>query len=220
MNLEIINKALNFIFPPVCGLCGKISKTYLCESCKIKIKDMELNELKEYEKKDFKYHFYIFEYKDIIRDKIISYKFQDDSYLFRFFSEIILDNKILCEFINKYDYIIAVPIHKKRLKKRGYNQSALIAKEFSKKLNVTYIENILVKVKNIKPQSSLNKKQRCENIKGAYILKHSDNENILKDKKVLIFDDIYTTGNTVNECSKILNSTGCKEISIITIAKD
>ena len=119
--------------------------------------------------------------------------------------------------IKQYDIIIPVPLHKKRRKKRGYNQSELIAKELSKKLNIQLHRNILYKCINNPPQSSLNQEERKHNIKNAYILK---NKKLINNKNILVFDDIYTTGNTVNECSKLLKSAKVNNIGVLTIAKD
>lgn len=121
--------------------------------------------------------------------------------------------------MKKYDIILIVPISKQRKKERGYNQSELIAKEISKIISVKIAKNKIIKIKNIQPQSTLNKQQRAENIKQAYKLKNVEN---IKNKKILIFDDIYTTGSTVNECARILNEAGInrKNIGVLTIAKD
>ena len=75
----------------------------------------------------------------------------------------------------------------------------------------------MIKTKNIQPQSTLKKEDRITNIENVYSI--TNNENI-KDESVLLFDDIYTTGSTVNECSRILKQAGAKNIGILTIAKD
>ena len=77
--------------------------------------------------------------------------------------------------------------------------------------------NILEKTKNAVPQSSLNKAQRLKNLENAYKLKKEIN---IQDQKILIFDDVFTTGTTANECAKIIKTIGNNKISIFTIAKD
>lgn len=114
--------------------------------------------------------------------------------------------------LKSYDIIIPVPLHKKRLLERGYNQTELIAK----KLGIKVETNCLIKIKNIKPQSTKNAEERKKDIKNTYILK---NEKKIKGKKVLLFDDIYTTGSTANECIKtIIKATN--KIGFLSIAKD
>lgn len=209
---------LNLCYPNVCGVCEKISNEYICNKCRAKIKQYKKSYVKEYvNNKNFNMYAYIFIYDGIIRKKIIKYKFLNSPYLYKFFSNIILDDLKLVDYIKNFDIIIPVPIHKKRKKKRGYNQSELIAKEISKKLKIQLQLNVLYKNVNNSPQSTLNQEQRKYNTKDVYILK---NKELIKNKNILIFDDIYTTGNTVNECSKIIRNAQVNNIGVLTIAKD
>ena len=93
----------------------------------------------------------------------------------------------------------------------------MIAKEIANLINIEYNNKCLYKIKNITEQSKLNKKQRETNIEGAYELKRA---NKLKNKKIILLDDIYTTGSTANECCKILKQANIAKIDILTIAKD
>ena len=79
------------------------------------------------------------------------------------------------------------------------------------------MNNCLIKTKNIVEQSKLNKEERKQNIQGVYELK---NKKLVKNKKILLIDDIYTTGSTVNECSKILSQGEPTEIGVLVLAKD
>ena len=99
---------------------------------------------------------------------------------------------------------------------RGYDQSLIIAKELSENIGIDLKKNVLIKVIDNKPQSVLKRYERLKNIKNVYKIEDAE----IKDKKILLFDDIYTTGSTVNECSRILKEAGAKEICILTIAKD
>ena len=217
---NFIEKILDLIFPPVCGICNKEINTYLCGKCEKEINKITCVGENRYDNKYFSTHMYLFKYEGIIRNKIISYKFNDKPYLYKTFCEIFVKNKKVCEFLKKYDIIISVPMYKKKKNQRGYNQSELIAKETAKKVeNIEYRNDILIKIKNTARQSSLNKEQRKENIKNAYLIKSSNKEYIL-NKNILIFDDIYTTGSTANECAKMLKEAGAKNIGILTIAKD
>ena len=140
-------------------------------------------------------------YDGIIRKLLIKYKFNEKTYLYKIFTKNLKNNKKICLLFEKYDIIIPVPISKKREKERGYNQSLLISREISKQLNIECNNQILFKFKNTQPQSSLTKEERMENAKNVYYIKYEDK---IKNKKILLVDDIYTTGSTVNECSKIL----------------
>ena len=213
----MLENILNLIYPNVCGFCGEISKECLCLKCEIKLKKYQINLIR---KNSFRYIdelFCIFKYEDIIRDTIIKYKFQNKAYIYKTFSKIILKNKKICGFLKKYDIIIPVPISKKRKLKRGYNQTELIAKEIAKYTHLKMENKVLLKNKNIVTQSLLNKKKREQNVKNAFYIKNV--ERIL-NKKILIFDDIFTTGSTVLECAKIFKKIRTKEIGVLTIAKD
>ncbi len=213
----MLNNILELIYPNVCGICGKICKESLCKRCAIEIEKYEINLVNKNKKMYFNESMHIFKYNEMIRQRLIEYKFQDKSYMYKTFAKIILKNKKVCGFLEKYDIIIPVPIHKKRRLKRGYNQTELIAKEICKNISLELKTDVLIKQKNIKAQSELNKNERKQNIKNAFEIK---NINEIIDKKILLFDDIYTTGSTVNECSKILKKAGAKQIGVVTIAKD
>ena len=215
---KFIEKILDLIFPPVCGICNKKINTYLCEKCEKEINKITCVGENRYDNKYFSTHMYLFKYEGIIRNKIISYKFNDKPYLYKTFCEFIVKNKKVCEFLKKYDIIISVPMYKKKKNQRGYNQSELIAKETAKKVeNIEYRNDILIKIRNTAKQSSLNKEQRKENLKNAYVV---NNKEYILNKNILIFDDIYTTGSTANECAKMLKEAGAKDVGILTIAKD
>ena len=163
-------------------------------------------------------HVYLFKYEGKIRQKIIDFKFNEKPYLKNGFAMLFLQNKEMYSYLNKYDIIIPVPIHKYKEKNRGYNQSELIAKQISKSLkNVKLEKNIIKKIVNNKQQSTLNLKDRKENVKNVY--KVLDNKKII-GKNIILFDDVYTTGSTVSECSKVLKQAGAKKVAAVTIAKD
>lgn len=129
-----------------------------------------------------------------------------------------MSNKKIVDFINNYEIILPVPIHKKRLNGRGYNQSELLAREISRKLkNIQFFNKLLIKTENNVAQSTLTKEERILNVKNIYKVQ---NNNLIKEKSIILLDDIYTTGNTVNECSRLLKKNGAREIGIFTISKD
>ena len=215
--MNFINSALDYFFPPICGMCGEINENYICNNCYENIKKIKKCVINEYNNRNFSKHLYIFRYEGIIRNKIIEYKFEDKGYLYKMFEKIILSDKKTCNFIKKYDVIIPVPISKKRKKKRGYNQSELVANELAQKLNQDIWTDIIIKKKDNKPQSELNKLERIKNVEDIYEI----NKPIeVKNKKVLLLDDIYTTGSTVNEIARKLKQNQTQEIGVITLAKD
>ena len=219
IKIGYIEQIINLVFPPVCGFCNTINESYLCENCREKLKLIQKSKIDIYSSKstNFIEHFYLYKYENEIRNYILNYKFKEKSYIYITFAQILIEDEIFNKFIKKYDCIIGVPIHKKRMKIRGYNQSELIAREIAVYYKKIFYRNVLKKIKNIVPQSSLNKEQRKLNAQGAYIV---ENKEKIQGKNVLLFDDIFTTGATVEECSKILLENGALSVGICTIAKD
>ena len=171
----------------------------------------------KYKDKNFEKHIYLFKYEGIIKERLIKFKFNEKPYIYKAFVNFLIKNKKICSFLKSYDIIIPVPIHYNRKVKRGYNQSALISKEIAKMTGIDYSENVLLKKINNKPQSTKNKEARKENVIGVYYIK---NEYKIYNKKILLLDDIYTTGSTVNECCRIIRQANISSIDVITIAKD
>lgn len=208
---------LNLFFPKVCGFCLKINKDALCFKCKMKAENMLKGEIEEINGKFFSYLIYLFKYEGIIREKIINYKFNDMAYLRDTFVNFVIKNEKICGFLKKYDIIIPVPIHRKRMKKRGYNQSELIARNIARSTGLEFVADALTKVKNNIAQSTLNREDRQNNVRDVYGIKNIEK---IKNKRVVLIDDIYTTGSTVNECSRILKNAGANKVAVLVIAKD
>lgn len=208
---------LNIIYPTVCGFCKRIYKNEVCPKCNKKLQDLNQTNIETNGAKKFDELAYMFKYEGTIRKTLIEYKFYEYGYLYNCFSKILLNNEKIVNFIKNYDIIIPVPIHKNRKRKRGYNQTELIAKKLCLELGLKLETNVIEKSINTKPQSLLRGKDRIDNAKNVYKLKKPEQ---IKGKNILILDDIYTTGNTVNECSKELRKSNPNKIGVLVIAKD
>jgi len=212
---------LNLIYPTVCGICEKICKEPICKKCEIAIEKYKIGEIKNYSRNKkvyFDYCINVLKYESIIRDKIIDFKFNEKTYLYKTFAKIMLKDKKICRFLqNQYDIIIPVPMYKYKKRLRGYNQTELIVKELSENLGIQADTSSFAKTKSTETQSTLTKSKRVDNVKGAYEVLKIDN---IKGKRIILFDDIYTTGSTLNECSKVLKKAGAKSVCVITLAKD
>lgn len=220
--MKLIDKILNVVYPIKCIECGKISEKHLCNKCKAKLGIKLETNVDEYKNKAFHKHIYLFKYNGWIREKIIKYKFRDKAYLYRFFAEIIIEVNNQNKFLENYDYIVPIPISKKRKQERGYNQSQLIAKELTKKINNISVAKLINKKTDNKAQSTLNQKERESNVKGVYEINEKEAEKYeeIINKNILLIDDIYTTGSTVNEVAMVLQNYGIKNVDVFTIAKD
>lgn len=206
----------------MCSICGTSSKQYLCKKCEKKLNQMKIFSAPEHLKSAPEGYFFdekihAFMYEGIVRELILQYKFNHKPYIYRTFKTFFQNNEKLYLLFRNYDIIVPVPISKRRWKDRGYNQSTLLTKELAKIFDLEHEENVIIKTKNNLTQSTLGKEDRLLNAKNVYKIK--DNTNI-KNKNILLVDDIFTTGATCNECAKVLKEAGAKKVGIFTIAKD
>ena len=111
--------------------------------------------------------------------------------------------------------LIPVPLGKKRLKERGYNQVALVARPLAYQLGLRYEPGALAKARDTRSQVGLTISQRSENVQDAY---QADSQ-VVKGKNVLIMDDVATTGSTISACTTALLSAGAQEVYVLTIAR-
>jgi ComF family protein len=125
------------------------------------------------------------------------------------------------EVIWQNSVLVPIPLDNKKLRNRGYNQSEELAKEMAKILKVPVISDVLIKIKPTKAQAESTKQAREKNLEGAFTVK---NPSAIRPEghpgKIFLVDDVYTTGSTMEECSKILKQAGAKEVWGITIARE
>lgn len=213
----MFEKILNFLFPPACCVCGKIDPNWLCPKCQKRVERLEKFKLVEIENKKYEKLLYLFQYESLVRKLILRYKFSNKAYLNHFFANEIAKNEKTKEVLKQYDMIIPVPMHKKKMQKRGYNQTELVANELEKSLEIPARKDILSKVVNTTTQSKLGGKARQTNIQHAFFIQ---NDIEVENKKIILLDDIYTTGATSEECSRVLKEAGASEILVLVLAKD
>jgi len=202
---RIIKEFLYLIYAPrdACVNCGE-EFIGLCPICKSKIKRVKNNE--------DNYYSYSY-YNGVAKNIILNFKYKKiflaGNVLAGFLIELILENNI------KADGIVFVPASKKSIKKRGFNQCELIAKEVSEATSIP-IYRTLIKIRETKEQKTLSKEDRVKNIQNSFsVIK----ENDIKDKVIILIDDVITTGATIKECEKTLKKFGVKEIKVLTLSK-
>ena len=154
------------------------------------------------------------EYNDNSKRTILYLKHADGHEVVPFMSNAML--RSIADFKEDIDCIIPVPLHKKRLLKRRYNQSADLSRCISKALNKKMYINVLLRVRNTESQGAKNFKKRYANIHGAFSTKNTKH---IKDKTILLVDDVYTSGATITHCANTLKKAGAKKIIAVTFAR-
>jgi len=129
---------------------------------------------------------------------------------------LLIENKTILKDKNN-SFLIPVPISPSRKRWRGYNQSEEITKQLSISLKIPILINNLIKIKKTRPQLKLSKSQRIENVKNVFEIK---NAREIQDKKIFLIDDVFTTGATMEECSRVLKNAGARSVFGITIARE
>ena len=200
----------------LCDNCAKDFNPYRgnrCITCDRPIDNTGECSICKSEKIYFEKGYCVYPYAGAVRNTILNFKFKNMALYYTYLGSKMTEYYF--EYImESYDYITAVPIHKKKLKIRGYNQAELLAEYISEQINIPYC-TVLKRTVNTKPQNALNKKERGVNIKNAFSL--IDNINI-KNKSILIVDDIFTTGTTINECCKVLKKAGAFKVDFLSLS--
>lgn len=154
-------------------------------------------------------------YEGVLRKAIHSFKYDKESMLANPLG------KLLSEYgsrlLNKEEYnlIIPVPLHPQRLRQRGFNQSLMLAKKISEAWQVKVCAECLKRIKWTIPQTMLPVNERQRNVKGAF----SCSDSAVRGKKVLLVDDVYTSGSTVNECANVLKKHGVLQVDVLILAR-
>lgn len=199
---------------PECITKRKILKASYCMKCGKKVQ--EQRELCE-DCRNIKHVFFrgraLYEYESVA-GSIYRFKYGGRQEYADFYGEEMA--RYLGDFVRsiKPDVLIPIPLHRSRQKQRGYNQAALLAKAFGSRLKVPVLENYLLRVKNTTPLKLLNPKERQNNLKKAFNIVQND----VKLKTVILVDDIYTTGSTVDEVARVLLDCGVQEVYFVTLA--
>lgn len=202
-------RAFHWATGKTCLKCGKImdvnSRRSLCRDCS------ELSH--RYEQ-----GFTCVQYGLYERSVMLSFKYGDQAYIGEKLGDILFD-RISPELESglAFDCIIPVPMHKRKVRKRGYNQAELMARPLAHKTGVPLLKDALVRIRESKPMSKLSTFDRMENVKNIFTLRE-DAVKLIRSKTVLLIDDIYTTGSTADECSKVLLEAGAEKVYLLTFA--
>lgn len=237
---EFFNFFIDYIFPFRClscseflterGVCVKcfnllehISHEYACDLCgmnlSFKYEDYLLCD-KCFNKKEQFYHtkaLSLMRYNTAAKNLVCNFKYHDQLYNAKYFAKLSIMRNY--QFFEDIDIITTVPMHYIKRLLRNYNQSAILALELSKKLNKIFIHDLLVKNKLTVSQTVISKNLREKNVKNTINIKKKYIKD-LKGKNILIVDDVYTTGSTLNECSMVIKKHSlASNIKLFTISR-
>ncbi|SKC55931.1 ComF family protein [Maledivibacter halophilus] len=238
ISYECIDTLLNFIFPRniYCILCGRPidrdEEYSICHKCKLKLKfiggktcnkcgkpinDLYIDEICHECISNL--HFFTkaiscIEYDDLSKKIIYDLKYNKKRYIAYHIAEIIYD-RLVDEKINSIDMIIPVPLHPAKERARSFNQVNIIGRHLSRMANIDLDNKTLIRSKHTITQNKLTKEERRKNLEDAFKVAK---RNGIINKNILIIDDIYTTGATINQCSRVLIENGAQNIYAATFA--
>jgi ComF family protein len=199
---------IHFVQSPQCTCCGvpfpdRDGEDHLCGECIMS-------------EQFFSVARSLGKYNRVLLEAIHLFKYQGKVTLGKALGRLMTEHEYRNVTIRDYSIIIPVPLHKQRLKERGFNQSLILARELSTYFSIPLDFSLLKRTVHRKPQTMLKKKERLANVKGAFEVKSAAN---IKGKKILLVDDVYTTGSTVKECSRMLLRHEAAEVAVLTLAR-
>ncbi|MCD6310171.1 MAG: ComF family protein [Candidatus Eremiobacteraeota bacterium] len=223
---------LELLFPLRCAGCSACKSTLFCNDCrkslevvpgpKCPVCGRPLSDKWCYDCKRQKPFFHradsLYIYKGPIRNALLAWKYKRIENLGPVMAEIFIDGlKKDKKFIQDVDVVIPVPLHESRIKERGFNQSEILAEAISSEFGIPMRTRNLKRNRATALQSRLNREQRQNNVRGAFSVLWARE---LYRKRILIVDDIMTTGVTLNECARVLRNAGAKQVTGITLCRD
>lgn len=226
----------NLLLPPACALCLKAltpaDPDFFCHSCRDQIQPLQkpycprcalpyptetgdghfCQTCLQEKKAAFSGVTTIGPYQGLLRDAIHRFKYRNDINLDRPLGSL-LSRKVEYT-IRPVDLVVPVPLHKIKLRQRGYNQSTLLARQIAKQLKWTFVGDLLVRTRPDPPQKELAARDRTKNVKNAFALQRQ-----LADERVLLVDDVMTTGATARECARTLAAAGAASVDVAVLAR-
>lgn len=236
--LKIFQEVLNFILPPRCLKCGAViggTENGLCPDCFNEItfisepyckrcgrpfngegtQGMVCGDCMKKHKNPFRYSRSAFVYDEYSKTLILSFKFHDKTENAVFLGKLLYKSgKDI--FSSGADVLMPIPLHYSRLLKRKYNQSSLLAKEVSKMCGLPIDNTSVIRHKRTRPQVEFSGQARIKNVKGAFQVKNPLN---VKGKRIVLIDDVMTTGSTLRECALVLLAAGAASVDTLTVAR-
>ncbi|MBC7358008.1 MAG: ComF family protein [Desulfacinum sp.] len=154
-------------------------------------------------------------YEDPVRKGVLELKFHGSLPWAEALAGLILFNPETREILLEADLLVPVPLHTHRLRQRGFNQSSVLAGRLARKTG-RKVERVLIRHRKTRPQTRLSREERLENVRGAF---QAAAPHMVDGKKVVLIDDVFTTGTTLSECARVLKRAGAASIAAVTAAR-
>jgi len=211
---KLLKDLLGFVYPPYCILCEanlEPKNKLVCEQCWERLETSSTRETYISKQRILA----LYSYSNDVRTIIHNLKYLNKTHLAvnlgSSIGKIIKEDKS----IRNWDLLIPIPLHKVKQRSRGFNQSELIVNAIAEVCSIKKDNNILTRHRYTKNQAALPMKERAANVRGAFSVR--DNSNI-EGKKIILVDDVITTGSTMLECMKVLKEAGAKEVAALSAA--
>ncbi|MGD8529615.1 MAG: ComF family protein [Syntrophobacterales bacterium] len=201
--------ALDLISEPYCPLCGipfaaEVTTSHLCGDCLGGVHCFDRARAKGF-------------YQGVIREVIHRFKYGGQTFLMRPLARMLIGPAKELTRLHRVHTIVPVPLHYRRLRQRGFNQASLLARGLGSLMQIPVDYSSLKRTRWTDPQIGLSRNQRAANVKGAFSLKATAK---IKGKGILLLDDVLTTGETVNQCVRVLKKDGgAREVVVLTVAR-
>jgi len=229
--LRVVSQVLNLLFPPKCCICGHYCEELLCKTCQGTLPLVEgpictrcgkpchyqVKSCRECRGRRLYFHSArsLGFYEGSLKEAIHNFKYKNGRRLANIFADLARNNAFCDSMFWDIDLITYVPSTTAKEIRRGYNQAELFGREVAKRIEKPSIKT-LCRVKQTEDQNKLKLEERRKNVKDAF---KSLPQLNLKNRRILLVDDVYTTGSTINECAKALKRAEAKQVNVLTVAR-
>jgi competence protein ComFC len=219
MNFKRLIKGIQSLeelfFPALCYICGNEipeDRKIICRICWHDLPRYSDENFEKYLPKIYHNLFILYRYDSTACQLIHLLKYERRLSLAVYFAESLV--KCFPRLLHEgYHFLLPVPLYKARKRERGYNQSETVCRFLSPLIQTPYHKKILIRTRNTKSQTNLNKAQRVKNVDNAFLCNFS-----LENANILLLDDVITTGSTVNACASALLNAGAKKVDVVVLA--
>lgn len=227
---DLFSGLLELVYPSYCLVCGRADDDYLCPECIEMIDiigDMHCHKCampcESHICSDCQSREFAFDracsaglYEGVLRKAIHALKYDMRLAIVDQLADLMIRCYPHTQLYGKVDMVIPIPIHRTRMIERGFNQSEELSRLLCKRISVPLESNALLRIRNTRHQVSLPQDKRMLNIKGAFTVPQP---GLVMGKRVLLVDDVFTTGSTLNEAAKVLKESGAESVFVYTLAR-